>query len=208
METDVLFALLLITALAAVIPVLARRLDRFGVPIVVYEIIAGIIVGRSGLNLIEPSHILTFLAEFGFAFLMFLSGLELDLRLLRPSRPTTGGERRWTQALPLGILIFLGTLTLAFTATTLFAPPGASSNPLLLGLILSTTSLGVVVPVLKEFWAVPPSVIFHRRFRHPAFAHHSHRHFKPRAYTGSSLDSHSAADLHYGGPRFAARLIE
>jgi Kef-type K+ transport system membrane component KefB len=150
METDVLFALLTITALAFVIPLLTKRLDRFGIPTVVYEIIAGMIVGISGFNLIEPSQILTFLAEFGFAFLMFLSGLELDLRLLNPNRPTTNGENRLTQALPLGTLIFLGTLLMAFTATLLFAPPGTSSNPLLLGLILSTTSLGVVVPVLKE----------------------------------------------------------
>jgi Kef-type K+ transport system membrane component KefB/Trk K+ transport system NAD-binding subunit len=150
METDVLIALLLITGMAAVIPILAKRLDRFGVPIVVFEIIAGMIVGASGFNLIEPSPILTFLAEFGFAFLMFLSGLELDLRLLNPNRAGTAGERRWTQALPLGLLIFLVTIVLAFTATALFAPAGATSNPLLLGLILSTTSLGVVVPVLKE----------------------------------------------------------
>jgi len=150
METDVLIALLLITGLATVIPVLAKRLDRFGVPIVVYEIIAGIIVGASGLNLIEPSPILTFLAEFGFAFLMFLSGLELDLRLLNPTRTTTDREQRWTQALPLGTLIFLGTILLAFGVTALFAPSSATNNPFLLGLILSTTSLGVVVPVLKE----------------------------------------------------------
>lgn len=150
METDVLFALLLITGLATLIPVLAKRLDRFGVPIVVYEILAGMIVGTSGLNLIETSPILTFLAEFGFAFLMFLSGLELDLRLLTPTGAAIDGERRWTQPLPLGALIFLGTLLLAFIASSLFAPPGASSNPILLGLILSTTSLGVVVPVLKE----------------------------------------------------------
>jgi Kef-type K+ transport system membrane component KefB len=150
METNVLFALLTITALAFVIPLLTKRLDRFGIPTVVYEIVAGMIVGISGLNLIEPSQILTFLAEFGFAFLMFLSGLELDLRLLNPNRPSATSEHRVTQALPLGILIFLGTLLMAFTATLLFSPPGASSNPLLLGLILSTTSLGVVVPVLKE----------------------------------------------------------
>ncbi len=150
METDVLIALLLITGLATVIPVLAKRLDRFGVPIVVYEIIAGIIVGASGLNLIEPSPILTFLAEFGFAFLMFLSGLELDLRLLNPTRTTTDREQRWTQALPLGTLIFLCTILLAFGVTALFAPSSATNNPFLLGLILSTTSLGVVVPVLKE----------------------------------------------------------
>ena len=150
METDVLITLLLITGLAAVIPIFAKRLDRFGVPIVVFEIIAGMIVGASGLKLIEPSPILTFLAEFGFAFLMFLSGLEIDLRLLNPNRAGNQGEQRWTQALPLGLLIFMATIVLAFTATALFAPEGATSNPLLLGLILSTTSLGVVVPVLKE----------------------------------------------------------
>jgi len=150
MESEVLIALLLITGLAAVIPILANRLDRFGIPIVVYEIIAGIIIGSSGLNLIEPSTILTFLAEFGFAFLMFLSGLELDYRLLNPTRMPTGGESRWTQPLPLGTLLFLGTLLLAFGAAALLAPPGATSNPMLFGLILSTTSLGVVVPVLKE----------------------------------------------------------
>ncbi len=150
METDVLFALLTITALAFVIPLLTKRFDRFGIPTVVYEIIAGMIVGSSGRNLIKPTETLTFLAEFGFAFLMFLSGLELDLRLLNPNRPTPDGERRVTQALPLGVLIFLGTISMAFAATFLFSPQGTTSNPLLLGLILSTTSLGVVVPVLKE----------------------------------------------------------
>jgi Kef-type K+ transport system membrane component KefB len=150
METEVLIALLMITGLATVIPIFAKRLGRFGVPIVVYEILAGMILGSSGFNLIEPSHILTFLAEFGFAFLMFLSGLELDLRLLRPTRPAREGKNKWTQALPLGVLIFLGTLVIAFAASALFGPPGTTNNPILLGLILSTTSLGVVVPVLKE----------------------------------------------------------
>lgn len=149
METDVLIALLLITGLATVIPIFAKRLERFGIPTVVYEIVAGMIIGTSGFNLIEPSAILIFLAEFGFAFLMFLSGLEIDLRLLNPTRLNAGSGPRWTQALPLGVLMFLGTILLAFVAA-LFAPPAASSNPLLLGLILSTTSLGVVVPVLKE----------------------------------------------------------
>ena len=150
MHTNVLIALLLITGLAAVIPVLAKRLDRFGIPIVVYEILAGIIIGGSGLNLIESSPVLTFLSEFGFAYLMFLSGLELDLKLLNPARLNPQRENRWTQALPLGIFIFSATLAIAFAASALFAPPGAASSPILLGLILSTTSLGVVVPVLKE----------------------------------------------------------
>ncbi|MDX1417156.1 MAG: cation:proton antiporter [Candidatus Promineifilaceae bacterium] len=150
METDVLLALLLITGLAFVIPILAKRLERFGIPIVVYEIVAGMIVGISGFNLIQNSHILTFLAEFGFAFLMFLSGLELDLRLLNPIGGSQGDGSRWTQPLFLGTLMLAGTVLLAFSAALFFAPEGATTNPLLLGLILSTTSLGVVVPVLKE----------------------------------------------------------
>ena len=150
MEADVLIALLLITGLAALIPILAKRLERFGIPIVVLEIIAGMIIGVSGLNLIESSEILTFLAEFGFAFLMFLSGLELDIRLLSPSRSDSKAEHKLTQALPIGVFMLLGTLFLAFGAAAFLAPPGTTNNPFLLGLILSTTSLGVVVPVLKE----------------------------------------------------------
>ena len=150
MHTNVLIALLIITGLAAIIPVLSNRLGKLGIPIVVYEILAGIIIGGSGFKLIEPSPILTFLAEFGFAYLMFLSGLELDLDLLNPTRLTKSNQNKWIQALPIGIFIFLGTLLISFGTTTLLIPTGLTKNPLLLGLILSTTSLGVVVPVLKE----------------------------------------------------------
>jgi len=150
MKTDILFALLLITALAAIIPIFAKSLEKFGIPIVVYEILAGMIIGGSGLNMIEPSPTLEFLAEFGFAFLMFLSGLELDIKSLNPRRTFSNQEKTWTQALPIGIMIFMGTIITAFLASLLFAPEGTTSSPILFGLILSTTSLGVVVPVLKE----------------------------------------------------------
>jgi len=54
MEDSILIALLLITGLATLIPVLAKRLDRFGVPIVVYEILAGMVIGISGLISLNP----------------------------------------------------------------------------------------------------------------------------------------------------------
>jgi len=120
MDIEVLVSLLLITTLAFLIPILAKCLDRFGIPIVVYEIIASMIIGVNGFNLIERSTILTFLAEFGFAFLMFLSGLELDLRLLNPAPPITDGKHRLTQALPMGSMIFVGKLLLAFVAAAFF----------------------------------------------------------------------------------------
>lgn len=142
-------SLLLITALALTVPLLTSRLRRLYIPIVVGEIVAGIVVGHSGLNLIETSEILDFLAEFGFAFLMFLSGLELNFDLLRPSDgPKEKGKL--SDPLSTGSLMFLMTLGLAYVAAVGVVRAGLASNAVMMALILSTTSLGVVLPVLKE----------------------------------------------------------
>lgn len=141
-------ALLLITALALVVPILATRLKRVAIPIVVGEILAGIVIGRSGLDLVENSPTLAFLAEFGFAYLMFLSGLEVDFELLFP-RKTEAQDRR-VAPLPSALIILAGTIGLAVSIALLITRIVTVESPLLLGLILSTTSLGVVVPVLKE----------------------------------------------------------
>jgi Kef-type K+ transport system membrane component KefB len=145
--------LLLITLLAVAIPILASRIQRMRLPIVVGEILAGIIIGQSGFNLVPSSPTLAFLAEFGFAFLMFLSGLEIDFGTLfaaveagqEPQRP------RWQHPLALAGLCFGATLLLAFVVGLGLSQLGLTRQPILLGLILSTTSLGIVVPVLKEY---------------------------------------------------------
>lgn len=143
-------ALLLITGLAVLVPIVLSRFHRVRLPIVVGEIIAGIIIGRTGLNLVEPSATLDFMAEFGFAFLMFLSGLEIDYSLIT-TLPGAGSRReRWGGPLSLAIGILLATFLLAIGASVLLAQSGLISDPFLFGLILSTTSLGVVAPVLKE----------------------------------------------------------
>ena len=80
-------SLLLLTVLAALVPILVRQARRvLAVPIVVGEILAGIAVGRSGLNLVHESPVLSFLAEFGFIFLMFLSGLEVNLNVFAEAK--------------------------------------------------------------------------------------------------------------------------
>jgi len=148
LENNPFIALLLITGLALVVPIITSRVRRISLPIVVGEILAGIIIGRSGLNLIESSPILNFLAEFGFAFLMFLSGLEVNFDLLIPSSIRQALDIR--RPLPMAIMIFIGTLGFALGASAVLMRMGLVDSPLLMGLILSTTSLGVVVPVLKE----------------------------------------------------------
>jgi Kef-type K+ transport system membrane component KefB len=145
-----LFPLLLITALAAVIPVAVHRLGRFGPPLVVVEILAGIAMGQSGLDLVKIEGPLKFLAGFGFSFLMFLSGLEIDFSRLRAPGGGRSREKWWQGTLWLAGASFVLTLALAVGAGYGLVLFGVKANGLLLGLILSTTSLGLVVPVLKE----------------------------------------------------------
>lgn len=150
MEGNPFIGLMLITVLALLVPILASRLRRVQIPIVVGEILAGMAIGHSGLNLVEPTATLDFLSEFGFAFLMFLSGLEVDFNLLTPDLTQKNDTPFWRRPLPISLLIFLGTLALAFGISMGLEDAGMVESPLLMGLILSTTSLGVVVPVLKE----------------------------------------------------------
>lgn len=150
MEGNPFIGLMLITVLALLVPILASRLRRVQIPIVVGEILAGMAIGHSGLNLVEPTATLDFLSEFGFAFLMFLSGLEVDFNLLTRDLTQKNDTPSWRRPLPISLLIFLGTLALAFGISMGLEDAGMVESPLLMGLILSTTSLGVVVPVLKE----------------------------------------------------------
>ncbi len=81
--------------LAFFIPLLTHRLSGGAIPSVVGELAAGIIFGRTLLGVIEANVWLEFLSLFGFAYLMFLAGLEVDVRLL--VRPL-GRRRRHPRA--------------------------------------------------------------------------------------------------------------
>ncbi len=139
--------LLIVTLLAFIVPI---ALSRFkALPIVVGEIMAGIVIGPSLLGWIQPDEpTLELLAEIGFAFLMFLSGLEIDFTFLR----TLPAQKRRPLENPilLGGLTFGLTLVLAFLVSEGFMQAGFIPDPWMMTLILSTTSLGIVVPVLKE----------------------------------------------------------
>ncbi len=144
------FSLLLITVLAVLVPILATRFRRLRLPIVVGEIIAGIAIGKSGFNLVEHTPTLDFLSEFGFAFLMFLSGLEVSFTALNNSIRDGRNRLRMSGPIPLALLNFTATLALAVGIGMLLKHYGLARNGILMGLILSTTSLGIVVPILKE----------------------------------------------------------
>lgn len=144
--------LLIVFLIAFVVPILLSRLKRLSIPIVVGEILAGMVVGRSGLAVVPANDpFLIMLADFGIVFLMFLSGMEIDFRGLRAYVPSVEGSGvNRPGVFSSALLHFALTLILAGVAAYVLARFGLAKNIWIVALILSTTSLGVVVPVLKE----------------------------------------------------------
>lgn len=147
-------SLVLVALLAFAVPLLTARVRTLPLPVVVGEILAGIVVGRSGLNLVRPDPLLEFMSDFGLAYLMFLSGLELDFEQLLPGKRGRGepGRRASLSGHPLLLPLLAFALSLAASVAAAFylTRLGLIREPWLAGFIFATTSLGIVLPVLKE----------------------------------------------------------
>jgi Kef-type K+ transport system membrane component KefB len=136
---DVSFGgLLVVAAIAVAAPLVVTLVPRLRVPSVVLEIVAGIAVGPSGFGWVKIDLPIQVLSLLGLAFLLFLAGLEIDLVRLRGRRLRLAG------------LGFVVTVALGVGAGLAFRAAGWVQSPLLLGIALSATSLGLVVPVLKD----------------------------------------------------------
>ena len=125
-------SLLLVSLAAAILPSLSRLLR---IPAPVMEIMFGVILGKSFLHLQFSGEWLQFLAYLGFLLLMFHAGMEIDFgMLLKQSR----GQ------LSFQLLFFGATLGLSLLFT-IYLRTGT-----FMALILTTTSLGLVMPTIKE----------------------------------------------------------
>lgn len=153
-ESMSFYPLLIVLFLAFLVPITLSRFKKFKLPIVVGEIIAGIIIGRSGFGWVKHHEpILDLLAELGFVFLMFLSGMEIDfssLGLIGSSDDQEQSEDKPWSPMQMAGASFALTLVMSTAIGFGLVEMGLVKNPWLIALILSTTSLGVIVPVLKE----------------------------------------------------------
>jgi Kef-type K+ transport system membrane component KefB len=131
-----------VAAIAFVAPLLLALVPRLRIPAVVLEIVAGIAFGPSGLGWLRPDLPVQIVALLGLAFLLFLAGLEIDVHRLRG---------RVLRSALLGYLITLG---IGLVAGAGFGLAGWVQSPLLVAVALSATSLGLIVPVLKDAGAV------------------------------------------------------
>ena len=130
--------LLIVTVIALAAPLAVATVPWLKIPSVVLEIVAGIIVGPAVLGWVKIGPAIQILAIVGLAFLLFLAGLEIDLGNLRG------------RVLHLTLVGFAGTLVLGFTMGLFFHAIGWIRSPFFLAVALAATSLGLVIPVLRD----------------------------------------------------------
>jgi Kef-type K+ transport system membrane component KefB len=130
--------LLIVAAVGLAAPLALGFFPRFRLPAIVLEIVLGIVIGPSGLGWVTPDLPVSILALVGLAFLLFLSGLEIDLQRLRG------------QILNLTALGFVVSFVIAIVVGLGLQAGGFVKSPLFVAIVLVATSLGVIVPVLKD----------------------------------------------------------
>ena len=133
-----LTGLLVVTAFAFVVPLGLGLFPSLRLPSAVLEIVAGVLIGPAVFGFVEVDPALQVLALLGLAFLLFLAGLEIDLGRLRggPLRSAAAG--------------FVVSLAIALGIGLGLKAAGLIQAPLLVAIILSATSLGIVIPVLAD----------------------------------------------------------
>jgi len=130
--------LLIVVAAAFAAPFLLGLAPGLRMPAVVLEIVAGIVLGPSVLGWVEADPTINVLATLGLGFLLFLGGLEVDfVRLRGPVLRLAAGGYALSFAIALLVCAVLGA-------------GGLVQTPLLVAIALGSTSLGVLIPVLKD----------------------------------------------------------
>ena len=141
--TEVLRQLAIIVLAAKFFGLLARKIKA---PMVVGEIIAGLIIGPSMLGLLQSSDFLQGMAEIGVIMLMFSAGLNTDIRQLK----ATGVKSTVIACAGVFVPLILGTiLYMCFYG---FSAPGSEHflKAVFIGTILTATSVSITVQTLKE----------------------------------------------------------
>lgn len=130
--------LAIVAAVAFFVPLLLGFFPRLRLPPVVMEIVVGVIIGPSVLGWVTVDAPIRVLSKIGLATLLFLSGLEIEVEHLRG------------RFLKIGLNAFLLSFGLAVAICYGLRSLGYLETPLFVGIVLSSSSIGVIVPTLKD----------------------------------------------------------
>jgi Kef-type K+ transport system membrane component KefB len=130
--------LLIVTSVAFAAPFVLGLFPGLRLPSIVLEIVAGIVVGPSVLGWVTVDTTIEVVSTIGLAFLLFLAGLEIDFARLRG------------RVLRLSALGYAASFAIAVAVSLGLSAGGLVDTPLLVAIVLASTSLGVLIPVLKD----------------------------------------------------------
>jgi Kef-type K+ transport system membrane component KefB len=133
---------LVVLAVAAAAPLLADLASRSHsallVPVVVMEIVLGVIVGPDVLNIAQRDNSIDVLSQLGLGFLFFFAGYEIQFDRIKGA------------PLRLAIVGWLITLVIAYSVSSVLMAAGVVLSGLLVGSALTTTALGTLIPILRD----------------------------------------------------------
>src|SRR4051794_11570242 len=138
MDAPSFSGLLIVVAVAFAVPFTLGLLPGLRLPAVVLELVLGIVIGPAVLDWVQIDATISVVALIGLVFLLFLAGLEIEFEHLRG------------RVLKVTGLAWLGSFAIAVAIGYLLKAGGLVQTPLLVAVTLSATSLGVIIPVLKD----------------------------------------------------------
>jgi Kef-type K+ transport system membrane component KefB len=142
----------LILAVAFVAPFVSDQVSRFrgvAVPSVVLELLFGVLIGPVVLGWAHQGDVVTAFSDLGLSMLMFLAGYEIDFPAIsgRPLRLAVIG---WLISLAAGLAIAFGIARWLHGASARDLVTHDNAAALVLGLAITTTALGTILPPLRD----------------------------------------------------------
>ena len=139
-------SLLIISIFAFITPLIINYFKRFKIPFVVGEILVGMIIGKSFLNLVHDDIWISFISHLGLAYLMFLSGLELDFDKIN----VKSEKKKVIRRIIMCTFMFLISLLVSYISSSLMYKFGIIKNVPFITILLTASAPGLLVPFLKE----------------------------------------------------------
>lgn len=135
-DTGSFFAVVMVAAIAAIVVALLPK--RFAPPVVVLELVLGIVVGPHVLQLAHIDDFVEFFSNLGLGMLFYFAGYEIDFQRIK-GRPLELGT--WAWVLSVG---------LAFGIAGILAGLGIIVSFLYTGAAMATTAIGTLIPILRD----------------------------------------------------------
>ena len=135
-DADSFFAIVVVAAVAAI--TVAAVPKRFAPPVVVLELVLGILIGPEVLDIAKSDAFVDFFSNLGLGMLFFFAGYEIDFGRIK-GRPMKLGAWGWALS-----------VALAYGIGGLLAAAGVILSFLYTGSAMATTAIGTLIPILRD----------------------------------------------------------